>query len=213
MTQINIEREKLLTSRGSKAKLLIDPNHRLKRYWDNLLTFLIVYVILILPVKFSFVEESYMIWEVSDYVIDLIFLSDILLTFITGYIDDNEHYVSSYKKIAKRYLKFWFWIDISSILPLHLIISTGNYAIFLRASKLPRLYKIAKISKVIRSVKTVRNQNTVWSSLQELMIRHPGVNRIFLNLFGIFIVCHLFACLWHYIARTDPSMDNWLVQS
>lgn len=166
-----------------------------------------------LPVKFSFVEEVYEIWDAFDFALDFLFALDVIFTFFTAYYDDNEILVTDHTKIAIVYLKLWFWLDLISILPLQYIFSLGDLAIFLRVSKLPKLYKIVKISKILRSAKSVRNQNTIWTSIQDILIRNPGFNRVATTLSGIFLICHIFACLWHFFARIDPGIDNWIVSN
>ena len=79
-------------------------------------------MVLVLPVRFSFVEEEYPLWNYFDYAIDFLFTVDIFLNFNTAFYNDNEELVDSRWKIAKNYLKFWFWVDSISILPLHLVI-------------------------------------------------------------------------------------------
>ena len=170
-------------------------------------------MVLVLPVKFSFFEDNEVpLWNLIDYIIDIFFAIDILLTFFTGYHNDSEVYVTSHWRIALRYLKFWFWLDCLSIVPFQLIIPEGGYTVFLRVSRLPRLYKITKLSRVIRSAKTVREQNNFLSYIQDLLIRNPGFSRILKNLSSIFLTCHIFACTWHYIGVLESdSTDNWIV--
>lgn len=139
-----------------------------------------------------------------------LFLSDLVITFFTPYYDDDEQIVVSLKKIAKNYLKFWFWMDLISVLPLDYVLSNGEFSVLLRISRLPRLYKIVKITKVFRTVKSVRSQNNFWSKLYDLLRLNPGIDRLALNLFSIFLVCHIFACLWHFFAEISVGTSSWI---
>ena len=56
-----------------------------------------MYVIVVLPVKFSFVEETYVKWEIFDYFMDICFGIDIVLNFFTCYYDSHENLVLSHK--------------------------------------------------------------------------------------------------------------------
>jgi hypothetical protein len=162
---------------------------------------LIIYVIIVLPYKFSFVEDPPIEWEIFDYCVDGLFLIDIGLTFFHSYLDQEEQPVYSLKKIAKRYLKFWFWIDIISILPLELLVSNGDLTILLRVSRLNRIYKLARFSKMVKTSKTLRSQNTVWSYIHDRLRLNPGIHRLLKNLSYIFIFCHVFACLKHFFGH------------
>lgn len=44
----------------------------------------------------------------------MIFIIDIFINFFSVYKDDKEGYITNRWKIAKNYLKFWFWIDLVS---------------------------------------------------------------------------------------------------
>lgn len=191
------ENDSLMMER-SKSCLIIKYNSKPKLYWDNFLAVMIVYVIIVLPYKFSFVDDPPIWWEIFDYCVDALFFVDIILTFFHSYLDQDERPVYSLKKIAKRYLKFWFWIDFFSILPLEFIIANGNLNILLRVSRLNKIYKLVRFSRMIKSSKTLRSQNTVWSYIHDRLRLNPGIYRLLKNLSYIFIFCHIFACLIHF---------------
>lgn len=168
---------------------------------------------MVLPVKFSFVEEKYLLWDAFEYFMDFCFFIDIILNFFSAYSIDNDdgeeiEIIVKHKAIICNYLKFWFWVDLSSVIPLQFVFSSGSLAIFLRFSKLPRLYKIAKISKLMRSVRASRKNDSIWVKVYNMVKLNPGIDRLFLNLFSIFIFCHLFACLWHFVARSSSEPNN-----
>ena len=53
-----------------------------------------------------------------NFVIDAFMCFDVILNFFTGYIDSDEHVTMELRKIAGRYLKSWFVIDLFASLPL-----------------------------------------------------------------------------------------------
>lgn len=162
--------------------------------------------------KFSFVEETYIYWDNFDYFMDFCFAIDIVLTFFTCTYDENEDLIVSWKIIACSYIKFWFWIDAISVLPIQFIFETGNMKVLLRASKLPKLYKITKITRLVRTAKAGKKQNsdTFFSRMYDVIRLNPGIDRIASNLFSIFIFCHIIACLCHFIAWTSEGQNNWI---
>ena len=76
---------------------------------------------IVLPVKIAFFEETYLLWEIFDYFMDLCFVLEIILNFFTSYYDAKEHLVFSMKEIACNYLMFWFWVDLVSVIPFGLL--------------------------------------------------------------------------------------------
>lgn len=165
---------------------------------------------MVLPYKFSFVKGTYFLWDAFDFLLDVFFFVDLILTFFTPVPSPQGKLQFGLLAIAKTYLKFWFWMDFFSVIPLDMILSSGNFSIFLKFSKLPRLYKIAKITKVFRSVKSMRGQNSFWSKLYDLLRLNPGLDRLALNLFSIFLFCHIFACIWHFFAELSSGTSSWI---
>ena len=142
---------------------------------------------------------------------DVFFAVDIILTFFTGYITDQEEIIFGFWPIVKNYLKTWFFLDVLSVLPFGMFLEEGEYAILIRAARFPpKISKIVRISRVLRTTKSLRKTNTFWSLVFDFFLRNPGINTILVNLSAIFVVCHLSACLWHYIGVKADSMDNWI---
>ena len=81
-----------------------------------------MYVVIVLPFKYSFVEHEYLWWEILDYIMDSLFAMDIVFQFFTAYMGHEDVLISSLKKIACNYLSFWFWVDAISVLPIGLLI-------------------------------------------------------------------------------------------
>ena len=126
----------------------------------------ILYVIIVIPFKISFIEETYPGWDIFDYVMDGFFFVDIILTFFSAYTDDNDAIITDHCKIAKRYLKFLFWIDLVSIIPFEF--SGGqSYNIMLRITKINKMYKILKITKLVRGIKHLKGGKNDYGSTYE----------------------------------------------
>ena len=53
----------------------------------------------------------------------MLFFFDILIIFNTAFYNDDMDLIDNRKKIAKVYLKGWFFIDFLAILPFDVIIS------------------------------------------------------------------------------------------
>ena len=168
-------------------------------------------MIIVLPFKFSFVYDINFYWELFDYSVDFCFFFDILLIFNTAVYENDEQINWSRKSVALSYLKLWFWIDFFSILPIHIFFNSSEYLILVRVSRIPRLYKILKISKLLRSLKQVNKDETEKKlDIPNFFKQYPGLERVIMNILSIFLICHLFACAWHFIGWTDPSQNNWI---
>ncbi|OQR91503.1 Voltage-gated Ion Channel (VIC) Superfamily, partial [Thraustotheca clavata] len=117
-------------SHTTRLQAVIEPTRPWKLRWDVWLGLLIVYNVMSIPFQFVFLggylgdtttDYRVVIW---DYCVDSCFGLDIILTFRTGYLDDEGHLVLDLPSIAKRYLKMWFWIDLISTFPVGLVMDT-----------------------------------------------------------------------------------------
>ena len=72
-------------------------------------------------------------------------------------------YISDKKIIAKNYLRFWFWIDMISILPFDAVGSAFDAGVLLRFAKIGKLYKLIRLSRLAKLFKLLKGQNAVFS--------------------------------------------------
>ena len=129
-----------------ESRFLINPDGKFYQVWNIINTIIIVYISIVLPYKFSFVEEEPLYSKIIEYCFDCVFLVDVIITFFVPYYDKSK-FVVSHKRIALNYiLSIWFWIDTTSIIPVDLLFNyQGDYSILLKVLKLPRFYKMVKI--------------------------------------------------------------------
>lgn len=57
-----------------------------------------------------------------DFIVDIMFIIDILINFRTTYVNKNEQVVSHPGKIALHYFKGWFLIDVVAAIPFDLML-------------------------------------------------------------------------------------------
>ena len=93
--------------------------------WDLFVIILVVYNCISIPFEVSFGR----IWEhfsmnVLDICIDIVFFTDILITFLTTYVNSKTgRVVYNLKSIAKNYVLGRFWVDLLASIPFELLIS------------------------------------------------------------------------------------------
>jgi len=105
-----------------KEKCLIDMEGEFKAVWDYIQLVFILYISITAPFKVAFLEDyEYVGWDLFDHGVDVILGLDMIINFFTPYYLKHS-LETSHWKIAKRYLKLWFWLDLISIIPFQLII-------------------------------------------------------------------------------------------
>lgn len=60
-------------------------------------------------------------WFVIDTIIDFGFIADIFVNFFSAYYDDDGNLVTENRRIAKKYLTTWFFVDLVASFPINLI--------------------------------------------------------------------------------------------
>ena len=99
---------------------MIYPEDQWKIIFDFLIAILTLYFCICVPYRIGFddrIPEAYIIIELC---FDVCFFVDIALRFRCAYWKE-EFLVDDLQKIAKSYLKSWFWIDFFSSIPFQLI--------------------------------------------------------------------------------------------
>ncbi len=109
--------------------------------------------------------------------------------------------------IARSYLRFWFWTDFLSVLPLSLILNSVaamEVKHFARILRLARLQKLLKMVKLIRMMRLVKQRAKMREQLSRLgATPTASTERLLLFLLVFFILAHVAACLWLLLAKLD----------
>jgi hypothetical protein len=97
---------------------IILPDDTFKRKWDLIINSILLFTAIFTPYRLAFYDLDDMNWVIIDSIVDLGFGIDIILNFFMAYYDQTEDIVDNRKKIAIRYLRGWFILDIVSIFPI-----------------------------------------------------------------------------------------------
>ena len=137
------------------------------------------------------------------YVVDIIFIIDVILTANTAFIDTNGEENFNKNDIRKNYFKLWFWIDVIACFPLEIIIQLGNAGngsgnadndtrakVLLRLLKIPRLLRIGRIFKYLERFK------------------YAGCWKIFRLILGLVILAHWIGCMFYMILKRGEK-NTW----
>ena len=72
---------------------------------------LLLFTAIYIPYRVSFLDKVSTGWLVVEYLVDILFFTDIPINFLSAYMDNEKNLVTEKKKIAINYLKGWFIID------------------------------------------------------------------------------------------------------
>ncbi|KAJ8676492.1 hypothetical protein QAD02_012279 [Eretmocerus hayati] len=191
------------TTTIKKSQFILSHYGIFKTCWDWLLLIATLYVAVVVPYNASFVsiDRASM---VSDVVVEVIFIFDIVLNFRTTYVNRKGEVVSNSKSIAVNYIKSWFLIDLVAALPFDLLYASDLYTSEDSGQSQIHLVKLTRLLRLAR--------------LLQKMDRYSQYSAIILTLLMLFftLVAHWLACIWYVIAekerlRHDKDWDlGWI---
>ena len=211
--------------------LLILPDSRFKRIWDLCILICLVYVFLVLPVELAFDDMlGGGAWGtfrcVFSLILDVIFISDIVISFRTCYISKQSELVTDWRLIARNYLSRWFWIDLPASIPLDLIFSLfsgsgvscgggggGRGGGGEQTQDATRLIRTASLLKMTRLLRLAR----IGGKYKSMVVGDfVGYTRLLKYVLFFFAIAHVYGCFYYFAsswqAAENPGLANTLVQ-
>lgn len=158
-----------------------------------------------IPFHVAFQHKVHGLSSFFVYLIDLVFMVDILLNFFTSYRRKGLE-VLDQKRIANHYLKGLFIIDLLSCLPLDALllsfsnVQAGNTSLVL----ILRLLRMLRIIRLYVILRRWEQQNWI----------NPGYFRIVKFLGTMMLLIHWVACAWFFVAWIDGfPKDSWVIRA
>ncbi|CAD8132346.1 unnamed protein product [Paramecium pentaurelia] len=187
----------------------IDPQGNFLFFWELLKFFITLSSLFQLSIQICFnlnVLNWYFVAEKENSQNILIFmfiyyLIDIFLGFRTGYYENGE-VVIKYQRVARRYFKTYFFVDLISILPICI-----NIILIQSFENDNTIIKIVNCLSFLRSNALSR----VYHSLEGRLLSNPRfvIGYRFLSVIGtVFLYAHVFGCLWYLVAQKNNN--NWI---
>lgn len=186
----------------TKSGLLIHHNSPTKLKWDFLMVFLILYISVVVPIDIGFKPKARETHSPFDMFLELAFIVDVFINFITTYADrDTKEEISDIHKIRSRYIRTWFIPDFISSMPVtSLSFLTGKPLKSMQTFRIIRILKLFHMSNV--STKIIKK-------LEETISFNPAVYRV-TTFFIIFsLIQHFLASAYWYISRTTNFESTW----
>lgn len=161
-----------------------------------------------MPYRIAFIEHDTFGWQVLDFVVDFIFILDVLVNCISAVFIDDE-LVTDLKQIVLNYSKTWMLLDIISGIPFNIILASSSWGSLTKLIKLPRLYRCLKIAKILQgSVLEKLYSVKIFQSCFSISLRSK---RFIYFIFVFLIICHLLTCCWYFISTLD-NKNNWVLK-
>ena len=160
----------------------------------------------------AFYDEPPVFSIVMNITLSIFFLFDLILNFNRAYPNSRGKMVTNRSKIAFSYIKFWFWIDLFSFIPLNLFfprIKNFNQGFkLLKISKIFNLIYFTRVFKVIKESCQGRNKTSL---MQYNLQFKTGRELFYIQIFSNMLAMHFMACFAYGIPTGFSPELNWVI--
>ena len=200
-----------LKEKSLYQKLLISHDSKFKSFFDIIVLIMVNISSLIILYDFCFVEtdkdnKNLFTNKPLYYVIEFLFIIFIILQFFQTYQDPSTLLIiNDFKYIALKYIKGWFFVDLLSIIPFELFISSSNtnlkYLKIIRFLRLPKFVQTIDIKRFDNLATSFLTKGENENALQRLMVIFNV--RYFFKIVRLLLMASLLAyvlgCIWYLI--------------
>lgn len=210
---------KRMRAREDRKTWLIYPEDEWKANWDLFITVVLIYTCIVTPHNIAFKDENTMGMTIAMYVIDILFLIDILIAFNSVLLDEDFKTIDNRKQLACNYINGWFFLDVFAIFPFTEIFmlvgsnqasDTENLNQMIRLAKIGRLYKLIKLTKLLRILKIVKEKSKLVKMIRSVIQVGYGFERLFFFVLIFLLIGHIVSCLWIFIAKFKNYEGTWM---
>nr|XP_020460976.1 potassium voltage-gated channel subfamily H member 4-like isoform X2 [Monopterus albus] len=179
-----------------KSRFILLHYSSSKALWDWLILVATFYVAVTVPYSVSFMPYDHTITAarftfISDVVVEMLFIVDIVLNFRTTYVNKSGQVVYEPRSICIHYATTWFVVDLVAVLPFDLL-----YALNIPVTSYVHLLKTIRLLRLLR--------------LLQKLDRYSQYTAVVLTLLmSVFaLLAHWMACIWYMIGRSDMESDR-----
>ena len=158
-----------------KSCLVIFPDSNFRTCWDLISFLFIIYQSILIPFRISFEQDAKGGFFYFETMIDIFFITEILITFNTGYYS-NGNLIMQRKYIIFNYLRTWFFLDLFATFPYSYVIgltssdssseedeensdnssSSGGASAVYKTPQLLRLLRIVRFLRILRLLRVLK---------------------------------------------------------
>lgn len=181
-----------------QGKWLFDPESKFRVRWDLWVILLAIFNWFQVPYNVAFGDEkSEEFYSITfDAIINLFFILDILISFMTMYVDsDTKEVVVNRIEIAKHYIRGRFVIDLLASIPFDyfIYVNTDSQTFLFNLLSLLKLIRILRLSKLITYLNL---RNEIKSSLRLVKL-----------VFFLILYLHCLGWGWFFITKQN---EEWI---
>ncbi|CAG5933043.1 unnamed protein product [Menidia menidia] len=183
-----------------KSRFILLHYGAFKAGWDWLILLATFYVAITVPYNVCFttvemredgVSAARNPPSVSDILVEILFIIDIVLNFRTTYVSTSGQVVYDARSICIHYVTSWLFVDLIAALPFDLL-----YAFNISVNFGVHLLKTVRLLRLLR--------------LLQKLDRYSQYSAVVLTLLmsTFALLAHWMACVWYFIGRSEIESNN-----
>ncbi|MBN3313811.1 KCNH4 protein, partial [Atractosteus spatula] len=174
-----------------KSRFILLHYSMFKALWDWMILLATFYVAVTVPYNVCFTayddsDSASRSTIVSDIVVEMLFILDIILNFRTTYVSQSGQVVYDARSICIHYAATWFFVDLIAALPFDLL-----YAFNITVTSLVHLLKTVRLLRLLRLLQKL-DRYSQYSAM---------VLTLLMSMFAL--LAHWMACIWYVIGRKE----------
>uniref|UniRef100_A0A3B4AWG8 Potassium voltage-gated channel, subfamily H (eag-related), member 3 n=1 Tax=Periophthalmus magnuspinnatus TaxID=409849 RepID=A0A3B4AWG8_9GOBI len=185
-----------------KSRFILLHYGAFKAGWDWLILLATFYVAITVPYNVCFtaveiredgVASARNPPTVSDILVEILFIIDIVLNFRTTFVSTSGQVVYDARSICIHYVTSWLFVDLIAALPFDLL-----YAFNISVNFGVHLLKTVRLLRLLR--------------LLQKLDRYSQYSAVVLTLLmsTFALLAHWMACVWYFIGRSEIESNRWL---
>eukprot|EP00239_Pterosperma_sp_CCMP1384_P005519 CAMPEP_0197845274 /NCGR_PEP_ID=MMETSP1438-20131217/2229_1 /TAXON_ID=1461541 /ORGANISM="Pterosperma sp., Strain CCMP1384" /LENGTH=787 /DNA_ID=CAMNT_0043456501 /DNA_START=335 /DNA_END=2698 /DNA_ORIENTATION=+ len=192
------------------SKLVLNPSSPFFRRWDALTACLLLYTAIVTPFEVGFLKSRFNALFLFNQFVNLCFFIDVWFNFFMPF-ELRGIMVMDLGAIQRRYLSFWFWIDIVSIAPFDIwgVATKSQTTSNLKVVRIVRLLRLAKLARILRAGRMFQRFETAYA------INYSQLSLVKFTIVIIFLA-HWMACFWALVEDIqgtiimEGEIINWI---
>ena len=192
---------------------IISPKSKFSQRWDLLMIILLLYTAVVTPFEVAFLSETVPegLFAINR-LVDMCFFADIVINFCLAYeMPDEGLWIVTHSRIAGRYMRSWFVIDVVSTIPFDMFVAVAPAAGVdadsaaamsnLKVLRVVRLFRLIKLARVLRASRIFKRWET------QIAMSY-GMQSLIKFALLVVTTTHWLSCLLRLVVELELSRDD-----